>query len=295
MECRAGLRGSQIPLFLPSAAVLEQRLQEGGRTRPRGRSRQNSAFLEMLEPPHVAGPGAKQQLLLYWGLRPAGSIAVLSCAGLCSAPGGVPVSPCPGLAVPLPWAGCPLAVSLAVRWKCCRGKERWCCPAPGSPSGHSQARVLCPLVTAAPRYRGEFLGWIHPRKRKKTPRRGSEAAARGSWARERHCLKAAAPQCAPSPRCCRGGKAQKPRKCRPRWPLRGRAGSLVSPGVSLGGCGCPGCRKASGGSVAAPKVGAGQPGGCQGAGTAAGAFLTRRRKRSCHHCQPAAESSLVHC
>lgn len=163
MGCRAGLRGSQIPLFLPSAAVLEQRLQEGGRTRPRGRSRQNSAFLEMLEPPHVAGLGAKQQLLLYWGLRLAGSIAVLSCAGLCSAPGGVPVSPCPGLVVPLPWAGCPLAGSLAVRWKCCRGKERWCCPAPASPSGHSKARLLCPVQ------RGVFR-LDTPKKEGKTPR-----------------------------------------------------------------------------------------------------------------------------
>lgn len=45
-----------------------------------------------------------------------------------------------------------------------------------------------------------------------------------------------------------------------------------------------------------PLVGIWQPPkwlkGCQGAGIAAGAFLTRR---SCHHSQPAAESSLVHC
>lgn len=173
----------------------------------------------MLGPPHGVSPGAKQQLLLYWVLRLAESITVLSCALLLG------MSPCPSGR-----AGCLLTGSLAIRWKCCRREKPRGCLTSGSTSGDSQARVLCPRVTAAVSYRGEV--WIHPRKRNNPLRRGSEAAARGGLGRERHCLDGS-PQCAPSPRCCHGGKVQKPRECPPWWPLTGRAGSFVSPGDSL--------------------------------------------------------------
>lgn len=93
----------------------------------------------------TSGVGAGQtKLLLYWGLRLAGSIPVLSCAAsalLCS--WGCPQSPALGWSL--------LSGSLTIRWKCCRGEERWHRRL-GAPrvaiAGHGS---FCPRVTAAVR------------------------------------------------------------------------------------------------------------------------------------------------
>lgn len=166
----------------------------------------------------------------------------------------------------------------------------------GLRSGDSPARVLCPPVTAAVRYRGEVLPG-YTQERGTTPQEEALRLQQEEVWAERGIASMAAPS---ELHLLVAAMGEQPRT-QELSPLVALVGSLVSPGVSLrdpltsaGGCGCLAGPWAAGKAL----VGAWQPPkrlkNCQGAGTAAGAFLTMRR-RSCHHSQPAAESSLVHC
>lgn len=125
------------------------------------------------------------------------------------------------------------------------------------------------------------------------------------------------PACAPSPQCWHFffffplGGVGKPTNTGKVPPLGGlqeaglaawpQSGFCWGSHISRLGCRCPAglwaAGKLLGGGLAAPQRGQGargNQGGCQGAGRAAAAFLERRR-RSCHHSQPAAKSALFCC